>query len=434
MSGGVRERLLGGGHAGPRLGLVAEVAQAQLQRGQRRQHVVGAGGQGHGADPQRRRPDLVEPGADEDAVAVAHRRDDRAGVDAPGHFDRRHRVGGDRGVGEHVEPHGGHARPQRAGRHRVAAEAMVQSLLEDEPRGHAQGLGEVRGNGDRLEARAAVRDLAAAGHRHPLFLPAQEVVGVRVRGALAPLHRLPRARADRDHRHAQRRRQALLGARHVEVDAPLVGADVDAGDGRHGVEQEEGAGRAGDRADLGRGIRGARRRLVVHERDGLGPQALGLAGQAVEVEARAPLGRELDQVGAHAAHDLSHEHAEHPGPDDQHAVPRLDHRQRTRFQRGAARARHDDHLARRLEHLAQSQCRRLQHGLVEGAVVLDGRRLVQRLDHRPRQLGGTGDHEDGAGVYLGPVQRRGHVVSPPGRKCGHSITPSDRPAARASGG
>ena len=39
------------------------------------------------------------------------------------------------------------------------------------------------------------------------------------------------------------RPDAFLGARHVEVHAPLVGADVETGDGRHGV-QEEGRPRA----------------------------------------------------------------------------------------------------------------------------------------------------------------------------------------------
>ena len=61
----VREGGLGGGDAGARLGLVAEITQGQLQRRQRRQHVLRTGRDAHGADAQRARPDLVEPGADQ---------------------------------------------------------------------------------------------------------------------------------------------------------------------------------------------------------------------------------------------------------------------------------------------------------------------------------------------------------------------------------
>src|SRR5207249_6378150 len=46
--------------------------------------------------------------------------------------------------------------------------------------------------------------------------------------------------------------------------------------------------------------------------------------------------------------------------------------------------------------------------LVEAPIVLDGRRLVHRLDDGERELGRAGNHEDGTRVALGPVDRQGH--------------------------
>ena len=46
------------------------------------------------------------------------------------------------------------------------------------------------------------------------------------------------------------------------------------------------------------------------ERDRLGPEPLGFAGQTIEIEARAQLDRELGPVGADAIHDLAHQDAE----------------------------------------------------------------------------------------------------------------------------
>ena len=92
----------------------------------------------------------------------------------------------------------------------------------------------------------------------------------------------------------------------------------------------------------------------MHQRDGLGLQAVGLAGQPVEIETGAPLDRELGHVGSDSAHDLAHETAEHASAYHQDLVTRLDDRQRAGLQRRAARARHDEDLALGLEHLANA--------------------------------------------------------------------------------
>src|SRR4029453_5940262 len=64
-SDAVREGGLRGADARARLGLVPEIAQGQLERRQRRQDVLRAGGDPHGADPQRGGPELVDPGPHE---------------------------------------------------------------------------------------------------------------------------------------------------------------------------------------------------------------------------------------------------------------------------------------------------------------------------------------------------------------------------------
>src|SRR5207249_3353163 len=58
--------------------------------------------------------------------------------------------------------------------------------------------------------------------------------------------------------------------------------------------------------------------------------------------------------------------------------------------------------------VAQGERRRLEDLLVEAPIVLDGRRLVHRLDDGERELGRAGNHEDGTRVALGPVDRQGH--------------------------
>src|SRR5688572_18124413 len=233
---GFGEDGLGGGDGGAGLGLVAEVAQRQLQRRERRQHVVRARGDAHGADPECQRADPVEARPDEDAVDVAHAGDHGRRIDVLRRADARDRVGVDRGVREHLETHGRHALAEGGGRDLVPAHAVGEAFLEDQPRRHLQGAGQVGRDGDRLAAGGAVGHLAAARDRDPLLAPAQQIVRVRVRAGLAALHRLPRARADGDERHAERGAQALLRAGHVEVDAPLVGADVEPRDGRDRVE------------------------------------------------------------------------------------------------------------------------------------------------------------------------------------------------------
>src|SRR5262249_54005704 len=73
---GVGERRLRGRHPGSGLTLVSEIAQGQLERRQGGQNVLRAGGHGHRADAERRRPHLVQPGTDENAVLIAHARHD----------------------------------------------------------------------------------------------------------------------------------------------------------------------------------------------------------------------------------------------------------------------------------------------------------------------------------------------------------------------
>ena len=266
----------------------------------------------------------------------------------------------------------------------------------------------MRGHGHRLASRRAVRHLAAARDRDPPLPPAQEVVREAPRRLAPALHDLPRSRTHGDQRQAERRGEALLRAGHIEVHAPLVRADVDPRDRGHGVQQEERADRARDRPHFRGGVGRAGGRLVVDQRDRLRADALGLPLEARHVQARAPLHRKLGPVGLEPVHDLAHEQAELAGTDHEHAVTRLDDRERARFERRPARARHQDDLVLRLEDVAQSQCRRLEHHLVEAPVVLDRRRRIHRLDDRKRKLGGAGDHQERTRVALGPIDRQGH--------------------------
>jgi hypothetical protein len=143
----------------------------------------------------------------------------------------------------------------------------------------------------------------------------------------------------------------------------------------------------------------------VDQGDRLGTEPLGLAGQTIQIEARAQLDRELGPVGADSIHDLAHEDAELARADDEHTVARLDHRQGARLERGAAGAGKQEDLTLGLEHLAQRQGRRFEDLFVEAPVVLDRRRLIHGLDHRERQLRRTGDHENRTRVALGPIDR-----------------------------
>ena len=365
------------------------------------------------ADAQRGRAHLVEPGADQDAVVVAHVRDDGGGIDPRGCLEARHRIREERVMREHLHPHRVEASAEGPTRRGMAAEAMVEPLLEDEAGGDTEGVGEVGRNRDRLAAGRAVGNMAAARHRDPVFLPAQEVIGPRARLVLPALHGIPRRRAHGHDGHAERGGEALLGAGHVEVHAPLVGPDVDAREGRDGVEHEERPVPLDHAGDVRGGVGRPGRGLVVDHGHDLGADPGDLLVEAVEVEGLSPLDGELRHLGPDADHDLAHERAEHTRHDDEHPIARLDHRDGGGLERGAARARHDDDLTpRRLEDLAQVERDRLEDLRVEVQVVLDRRRLVHRLDDRPRQLGGPGDHENGTALGHAPTDGRIHDHTP----------------------
>src|SRR5262249_3596244 len=63
----------------------------------------------------------------------------------------------------------------------------------------------------------------------------------------------------------------------------------------------------------------------------------------------------------------------------------------------------DEHLAGRLEDLAEFQAGGLQDLLVERRLVLDHRRLRHRADHTPGHLRRPGNHENGAVEASHPV-------------------------------
>ena len=141
----------------------------------------------------------------------------------------------------------------------------------------------------------------------------------------------------------------------------------------------------------------------MHEGERLGPQPLGLTRQAVQVEARAQLDRELGPVGADPIHDLAHQDAELASADHEHTVAGLDHGQGAGLERRATGSGKQHDLVLGLEHLAERERRRLEHFFVEAPIVLDRRRLIHGLDHRERELRRTGDHEDGTRMTLGPI-------------------------------
>src|SRR3989441_1122196 len=123
------------------------------------------------------------------------------------------------------------------------------------------------------------------------------------------------------------------------------------------------------------------------------------------------LDAELRELGADAVHDLAHQDPELTRADDEHTIARLDDGDGAGLQRRPTRARHQDDLTLRLEHLAQRLRRRLQHALVEGAIVLDRRRLVPCLDDARGQLGAATTHEQWTPEALRRAERYRHDVA-----------------------
>ena len=197
-------------------------------------------------------------------------------------LDRRHRVRQDRGIGEHLHPHRGQRRraarrPPRAWRRK----RCVEPFLEDEPDRHPHGLGEVRRDRDRLPPRRC-RPAPCRRARPAPTAPASAAGRRRRSGpcfGAAPWPPTPRALTETSAMPSGAARHfcepvMLRSTPHSSVRTSRPAMDET-------VSSRKSAPAApGDPAHLGRGIGGAGRGLVVHERDGLGPQPLGLAGRA----------------------------------------------------------------------------------------------------------------------------------------------------------
>ena len=183
--------------------------------------------------------------------------------------------------------------------------------------------------------------------------------------------------------------EALLGAGVADVDAPVVGAQLDAGDGGDGVGQQQGVALAGTQrgdvgADAGRGL-GV---------DGGDDRRRRVGGEhAVDVDRLPPLVLDRDDLGAAPCRDVGHPLAEEAvdrDHDDVAGVDGVDERRlhagrpgRAERQRAGVGGAPD-----RAEHVA-----RLVHDPEELRVEVAEQRVCQGAGGLGVGVGGTGTEE-----------------------------------------
>ena len=328
----------------------------------------------HHADPPRAAGEGAKAAADLDPVLAQQRAADSGLVDALRDAHRQQRVQLLAVGREALEAQYREGGAQRLVRARVTFPARGKPFLLHDPQPLVQRVDHVDGRGVVVGARAVGEPVV--DHRLQVEVP---------RAALQPPEG---AVADRERREAWWHVEALLRAGERGVDAGRVEVQRVAGQRGDAVHQEQpvmgvdGLGQAVERlGDAGRG-------LAVDDEE----RARGRVGrrldQGVDRQRAAPLGFDLDHVGARARQRIGHPPAERAVDADDDALARRDQGVHHRLHPAAARrAQRERDLVGGLHRRAQ------QRGDVvlqraEGGVEMPDRRMGQGLQdalgHRRR--------------------------------------------------
>ena len=291
-------------------GTLADRRDGLLERAQDHRHGGRLGVRAHQADAPDRVGVGAHAGADLDVEVLEQVGAHGGVVHSLGHLDGgqvRQTVALD---GEELEAHLLQAGLQRLAGGAVAGDDVGQALVEDAGDRRAQ-RDDHAGRGGVVVGALGAGGLAGVAAEHAQV----QVPGPRV------LHSaLPGAVGDGERRQARGNAHALLGAGVADVDTPLVGLELDAGDGGHGVDQQQGVALAA--ADLGDVAGDTGGGLGVDDGEDL-RVGVGL-GQLDRVDGAAPLEVDAHDLGAHAGGDVAHALAEQAVDADDDHVAGLD--------------------------------------------------------------------------------------------------------------
>ena len=234
----------------------------------------------------------------------------------------------------------------------------------------------------------------------------------RRRWLLAPIHRGECPVGERDRAEARWCRQALLGARVADVDAPPVRVHLDPPEGCHGVDQEQRAVLRAQPAQLLKGLPQSGRGLNVHGAHSLGFRELFQGGgDLVGLHRHAPLPSQDDDPRTTPGGDLAHPFSEEAAHQHDGHVVRLEDVGQGGLHGGRARAR--DRIGQvvgRLEDLAKHGLE-LVHHLEGGRIQMPDHRFCHRLEHPVADRARPRAHEEPPGWMEG-LGDRPHVSSP----------------------
>jgi hypothetical protein len=338
------------------------------------------------ADAEDAALELPEPGAERHVEALEDHPADLVGVVAV----RHHHAGQDgrqlaRVEREHLEAPRLDGGARGGGVARMAGEGGRQPLLAQQHRERlAQAVEQVRRRRIGPEA-----GLVGLDDRPPV------PVGARGAGVFGGRERL---RADRVEAQAGGQHQALLGAAHGDVDAPLLVAVVDRAERGDDVDEQQCvmALRVDRGAELGDPARHAGRGLVVDDHHRADP-ALGVGredlGGALGVGAVAPVALDPLDLEPEALGHRPPQRREVAGLEREHAVAGRQGVDERRLPRAGAGGGVDDDRAARLEDPAQAlEDLEAQAGEVGPAMVDRGR--VDRPQDAVRDVRRPGDLEE----------------------------------------
>ncbi len=220
--------------------------------------------------------------------------------------------------------------------------------------------------------------------RVPVLEHEREVEVPRAAGPLARLELGQRTLAGGERRQAGRAVQALLCAGERRVDAGLVDPQRVAAQRRDAVDQQQRVVLATPVRQALERLRDAGRGLAVDDDDRGRPAARGGLEQLLDSDRAAPVGLDLDDVGAGAAQLVGHAHAEQPVDAADDAVAGVDEVRDERLHpRAAGPGDRQGRDVLGLEGLAHEPDR-LAHDRREGGIHVADRRLGQRGEHLGR--------------------------------------------------
>ena len=303
-------------------------------------------------------------------------------------------------VDEEREAHGVDPGPERLVVQRVPPVAVLQALLVDEDEGFPQRVEQAHGRG-------VVIDPVAV----PVRVDQGEVQVPAVDRRLARVYDLQRAVIEREGRQARRGAQAFLAAGIADVDPPFVDFDGRSAQGRHGVDQDEGAVLVDDGDDLLEGLQHARRRFRVYQAHELRPAAGKGLSHLSRRKGPARFAFEPDQLAPVALDHLGHAVAEHAAHADEDLVSRFDEIADTGLHAGGTRGGdRQGQVVPGLEHVAEQRLG-IVHDPDEIGVQVPRQRSAHGLVDPRMHVARAGSHEDApAGIEGGvSIMTRGHM-------------------------